>query len=406
MIDYDEKVTLWRTRQILTRLSKLKGLDATSVITLILPPGEQISKINAKLTNEYSTASNIKSRVNRLAVLSAITSAQNKLKLYKTIPKNGLIILSGTILDEQDKERKISLAFEPPRPLVKFVYLCDNTFHLESVLETLQDETLSLGFIIISGDSLMLATIRGNEKIIHCRENIELRKKHGRGGQSQRRFERQAEEGRHHYLNKIKEFATRYFLSNDVPNISALYIAGTAGLKDRFLNEGFLDPRLHPVLQEPTISISYGLDRGLDEAITLLGESLHNLKYVEEQKILTRFFNFIAQDVPKISYGFSDTLSALNMGLVEILIVSEHFSAPIPEIPPVDLSNDIDPTIIDYLHQLCRSKHTTMVIVSSATSQGSQFLKGFGGIGSILRYEYHFDISDNIDDTNDFDNFI
>lgn len=35
------------------------------------------------LADEYGTASNIKSRVNRLSVLSAITSTQQRLKLYK-----------------------------------------------------------------------------------------------------------------------------------------------------------------------------------------------------------------------------------------------------------------------------------------------------------------------------------
>ena len=34
------------------------------------------------LTDEFGTASNIKSRVNRLSVLSAITSTQQRLKLY------------------------------------------------------------------------------------------------------------------------------------------------------------------------------------------------------------------------------------------------------------------------------------------------------------------------------------
>ena len=34
------------------------------------------------LTQEYGTASNIKPRVNRLSVLGAITSTQQKLKLY------------------------------------------------------------------------------------------------------------------------------------------------------------------------------------------------------------------------------------------------------------------------------------------------------------------------------------
>lgn len=37
------------------------------------------------LGDEYGTASNIKSRVNRLSVLSAITSAQQRLKLYSKV---------------------------------------------------------------------------------------------------------------------------------------------------------------------------------------------------------------------------------------------------------------------------------------------------------------------------------
>lgn len=37
------------------------------------------------LANEYGTASNIKSRVNRQSVLAAITSAQQRLKLYTKV---------------------------------------------------------------------------------------------------------------------------------------------------------------------------------------------------------------------------------------------------------------------------------------------------------------------------------
>merc|ERR1719320_1878805 len=48
------------------------------------------------LSDEYGTASNIKSRVNRLSVLSAITSAQQRLKLYNRVPNNGLVVFVGT----------------------------------------------------------------------------------------------------------------------------------------------------------------------------------------------------------------------------------------------------------------------------------------------------------------------
>merc|ERR1712115_20050 len=43
------------------------------------------------LADEYGTASNIKSRVNRLSVLGAITSVQQRLKLYSKVQANGLV---------------------------------------------------------------------------------------------------------------------------------------------------------------------------------------------------------------------------------------------------------------------------------------------------------------------------
>lgn len=59
------------------------------------------------------TASNIKSRVNRLSVLAAITSTQQRLKLYNRTPPNGLIIYCGTILTDEGKEKKVNFDFEP-----------------------------------------------------------------------------------------------------------------------------------------------------------------------------------------------------------------------------------------------------------------------------------------------------
>jgi peptide chain release factor subunit 1 len=46
------------------------------MISLILPPRSQIPQVQKMLADEFGTASNIKNRVNRLSVLSAITSTQ------------------------------------------------------------------------------------------------------------------------------------------------------------------------------------------------------------------------------------------------------------------------------------------------------------------------------------------
>merc|ERR1719211_884571 len=58
------------------------------------------------LADEYGTASNIKSRVNRLSVLGAITSVQHRLKLYTKVPPMGLVIYCGTIVTEEGMEFK------------------------------------------------------------------------------------------------------------------------------------------------------------------------------------------------------------------------------------------------------------------------------------------------------------
>ena len=59
----------------------------------------------------------IKSRVNRLSVLAAITSTQQRLKLYSRVPPNGLIVYCGTILTEEGKEKKVNFDFEPFKPI-------------------------------------------------------------------------------------------------------------------------------------------------------------------------------------------------------------------------------------------------------------------------------------------------
>ena len=65
------------------------------MISLIIPPKDQIPRVQKLLAEEYGTASNIKSRVNRLSVLGAITSTQQRLKLYTRVPPNGLVVFCG-----------------------------------------------------------------------------------------------------------------------------------------------------------------------------------------------------------------------------------------------------------------------------------------------------------------------
>lgn len=92
MDELDQQIEIFKVKKLIKNLEAARG-NGTSMISLIIPPGDQISRVNKMLSDEYGTASNIKSRVNRLSVLSAITSTQQRLKLYNKCPKNGKILL-------------------------------------------------------------------------------------------------------------------------------------------------------------------------------------------------------------------------------------------------------------------------------------------------------------------------
>ena len=102
-------------KRLIQKLENARG-NGTSMISLVIPAGDQISRVGKMLAEEYGTAANIKSRVNRLSVLSAITSVQQRLKLYPRTPPNGLVIYCGTIVTEENrKEKKINVDLEPFR---------------------------------------------------------------------------------------------------------------------------------------------------------------------------------------------------------------------------------------------------------------------------------------------------
>jgi peptide chain release factor subunit 1 len=51
---------------------------------------------------------------------------------------------------------------------------------------------------------------------------------------------------------------------------------------------------------------------------------LANVKFVQEKRLISRFFDEISQDTGKYVFGVKDTLACLEMGAVETLIVWEN----------------------------------------------------------------------------------
>jgi len=409
----DANVEQWKIKKLIKSLEAARG-NGTSMISLIMPPRDQVSRIQKMLGDEYGTASNIKSRVNRLSVLSAITSTQQRLKLYNKVPPNGLVIYCGTIITDDGKEKKVNIDFEPFKPINTSLYLCDNKFHTEALNELLESDD-KFGFIVMDGNGALFGTLCGNSREVLHRLTVDLPKKHGRGGQSALRFARLRMEKRHNYVRKCAELAVQFFITADKVNVAGLILAGLADFKTELAQSDMLDPRLTTKIIK-IVDVSYGGDNGFNQAIELSAEVLQDVKFIQEKKLISKFFDEIAQDTGKYCYGVKDTLAALDMGAVETLIVWENLETQryqlrnpsTQEEKILFLSkeeeknaslfneNGVELEVVDKMLLLewfannYKKFGAVLEFVTNRSQEGSQFCKGFGGIGGNLRYKVDF----------------
>ncbi|CAI9104886.1 OLC1v1003673C1 [Oldenlandia corymbosa var. corymbosa] len=426
----DKNIEIWKIKKLIKALEAARG-NGTSMISLIMPPRDQIARVNKMLGDEFGTASNIKSRVNRQSVLGAITSAQQRLKLYNKVPPNGLVLYTGTIVTDDGKEKKVTIDFEPFRPINATLYLCDNKFHTEALNELLESDD-KFGFIVMDGNGTLFGTLSGNSREVLHKFTVDLPKKHGRGGQSALRFARLRMEKRHNYVRKAAELSTQYFINpaTSQPNVSGLILAGSADFKNELSQSDMFDPRLSSKVLN-VVDVSYGGEAGFNQAIELSAEILSNVKFIQEKKLIGKYFEEISQDTGKYVFGVDDTLKVLEMGAVETLIVWENLditrfdlknSTTGEEIikylnkeQESDQSNFLDPVtnsvlevtektlLLEWFAEEYRKFGCNLEFVTNKSQEGSQFCRGFGGIGGILRYQVDLQAFDVLSDEEVYD---
>jgi len=233
------------------------------------------------------------------------------------------------------------------------------------------------------------------------------------GGQSALRFARLRLEKRHNYIRKVAETATQLFITDGQrPNVAGLVMAGSSEFKYDIQRSDLFDPRLLNIVLA-TVDVSYGGENGFNQAIALAGETLANVKFVQEKKLISQFFSEIEQDSNKYVFGVKDTLTCLEMGAVETLIVFEDLdvqhvtminsstgSTEVKDLTPKEMENqkhyrdeegnELEVTekepMVEWLAEVYKKFGCTLQFVSDKSQEGSQFVKGFGGIGGVLRY--------------------
>jgi peptide chain release factor subunit 1 len=389
----------------------------TELISLYIPSSKQIYDVVSYLRNEYSQSQNIKSKTTMKNVLSAIESIMSRLKNFKEPPENGIVFFVGHKSVGADKTEMVAYIIEPPQPITIFLYRCDSMFYLEPLEEMLVEKEI-YGLLLLDRRECTIGILRG--------DNVELLKymtsqvpgKHGRGGQSQRRFERLTEIAAHEWFVKCGETASEIFKQEE--NIKGIFIGGPGPTKHYFVEESYLHYEIQDKIID-TFDTGYTDEYGLRELINTASETMTNLKISFEKKIMKRFLKEVTKTEDSLAvYGESEIRKALKMGAVDIILLSENLRKyrvklvcptcgffewrtisedDLEEFETPNCFKCINPTqmvikekidLIDDISDLAEKTSSKVEIISVGSEEGDSLYSAFNGIAGILRYPIDF----------------
>jgi len=238
--------------------------------------------------------------------------------------------------------------------------------------------------------------------------------KHGRGGQSQRRFERLTEIAAHEWFEKCGQRANEIFLAE--PKLKGILIGGSGPTKQYFVEEGYF----HYELQKKVVDVfdtGYTDEFGLRELVSTAAEKMTDLKVAQEKKIMKRFLHEVTKSSVGLAvYGEHQVRKALEMGVVDTLLLSdqvrkyrltlkcptcnhtvektvseeelEDYSPPscstCPNKVPMEIVSKVD--LIDEMSDLADKTNATVKLISRDSEEGEALYSAFDGLAGILRY--------------------
>jgi peptide chain release factor subunit 1 len=409
----DTQLARYTFKRKLDEIASARG-RATELISLYVPPGKQLSDVMAYLRNEYAQSSNIKSRTTRKNVMWAIESLMGRVRQFKEVPKNGVAFFVGSKAVGADKSVPVTYIVEPPETLNTYLYRCDSTFFLDPLLEMIHEPEL-WGLIVMDRAEATLGFLRGKRIETLRNKQSQVPSKHGRGGQSQHRFERLIEHAAHDFFVRVGEIANELFLPKK-DSLKGILVGGPGATKDFFVKEGFLHYELQQKVVQPLFDTGYTDEYGLKELVEKATQTLHGLEIHDEKRLVQRFLNEVRKSEAGLAaYGEAEVLGALDVGAVDTLLVSEGLrkkrvrfkcnscgyeftrtlpdsevekvaSAPCPKCggsPPEIVSEE---DYVEQLFQKAADSNATVRLVSSESEEGEMLSKAFGGVAAILRY--------------------
>lgn len=407
---------LFRLKKTLNTLASKEG-RGTELVSVYVPPGKQISEVTNMLRDEYGTASNIKSTTTRKNVQDAIVKVQQRLKLFKEAPENGLVIFCGAIPQNgAGSERIETYVIIPPEPIHIYLYRCDARFHTEHMQELLREKE-TYGILLIDASATTLATLQGRRLEIVREFTSGVPGKTRAGGQSARRYERLREMRLQEYFRRVGEHANETFLP--IETLKGLIIAGPGPTKYDFEKGDYLNYMLKDKVID-IIDTAYVEEQGVKEVVDKAPEIMRKIRYIEEKQVVQQFLYEVGHDTGMATYGEEEVRRALEAGAVRTLLLSEGidiirvkvkcnacgyeeqhtmksqmltsfeqslFGKPCPKCKAPALGIAETQELIENFAQLAEYTNTDIEMISGETEEGQMLKNSFGGIAAILRFK-------------------
>jgi peptide chain release factor subunit 1 len=214
----------------------------------------------------------------------------------------------------------------------------------------------------------------------------------------------------HEFFKKVGDLANDAFLEEQ--NLKGVLIGGPGSTKVFFMEKDYLHHELKKKIID-SFDTGYTDEYGLKELMDKAKESLSGIELMKEKDLLQRFLEEIRKpDGGLAVYGEDEVLSALKMGAIDVLLVSESLrkrriklacrncdytkektvseeKIATGECPncrsPLDMVESED--IIEQLINIAESYGTSTELISSDSEEGEMLIRAFGGLAGIMRYK-------------------
>ena len=405
------KIAFYEFRRKLEALKNLKG-RGTELISLYIPPDKQIHDVTNKLREEVSQSSNIKSKGTKKNVGAALESIMGRIKNFRKPPENGLVFFVGHVKKSGDQTYMYQELLEPPEPVDIYIYRCDSDFYLEPLSSMLKPKEV-YGLLVVDRSEATIGVLRGSKTVVLKNIQSRVPSKHGKGGQSQQRFERLIEIAAHEFFKKVGDITSDYLLQE---NVQGLLVGGPGATKDYFVEKDFLDYRLKEKVVD-TFDTGYTSEFGLTELMQNAQDALKDIDLMKERVLMQRFMREVTKSHKSLaSYGEEEVRQHIVMGAVEVLLLSDSLRKSRQTIKcpacgfeltrTVETGPEGEETPEDKVCEQCEGSHleietmdvieelsmeaekmsSEVALISDEFAEGQTLVTAFGGIAAILRY--------------------